>query len=918
MSKFGTTSSNLFNNKIDAKVPNWMSNLCEDADRYVNDKTVDIEFDNKIGAFAANKINQRENLDATPRDTVAGLNNQKLIIDSKIELAKFLNNKYYKTNVRIAGNTAYMDTIIDGVQANFTFEYNFVNGRVKQAATFIANESEYPFSKAGFQECLDDIKEGTLKKSQTKIASSREAYVINREEIIRRYNGSIREASDTINTYLNKGMIVGAGSNSYATYYNPDEIFPKMEKEIPFDKLGSFEYVKNTEHVATNEHKSANNLSIEASKILANIFNDYSITNIVRDNNELLVKATVLNNNGKKCDVNFNFDIKNEKVASLMLAEIDDKRMSVKDLLKYINNDNDLINKFLNNKSASKRIYNGTIISQRELKTQLARIISKDKIDDFVEGLIQLGALKHINNTTFASNYTIPDLLGMMSCETISDNEIDQIIEYSKKYNNNMNRVAQKDTGIRDMEEEVTEKSMLYSANNFISQHFRNYHPVKFASLNNKEANYTIKLFDETSGLSTNIDFKINFDGNKVVECKANINNSLVELNNVKTAFAKNEILNKYLQVTEGIKTDAPIIITCEDLTRRLQKISNITKNEVKQLIDNWENTNRLIKLNTNMYGSKYTIEQLISMSNIKPLSDEEISEKLLRGKLNKNLTLTASYIKNSDTRAMEEKWSTDRMVIHAKDEIGTMFKDFDIVDAELNNNGYSVVARLINPFNGSRIALKFNFNKNGEKLSKIASISNGIKTVNGNQIIELLNEKNEVIDTFNKFNGINKNSGKIVISSNNLKTKLVSVIDNNKYNDIINVLVENNIITPISKNNFVSECSLNDIVGYLQDNNLIDIKTASIKLSSYSDKSVVDLRGPKVYDTDNRTLEAPEKKLSPAMENTANKLRKIIISSLNNKKITNNKSNQLNDLLNSAKTPSDIEKVWSELKKYI
>ena len=94
VSKFGTTSSNLFNNKIDAKVPNWMSNLCEDADRYINDKTVDIEFDNKIGAFAANKINQRENLDATPRDTVAGLNNQKLMIDSKIELAKFLNNKY--------------------------------------------------------------------------------------------------------------------------------------------------------------------------------------------------------------------------------------------------------------------------------------------------------------------------------------------------------------------------------------------------------------------------------------------------------------------------------------------------------------------------------------------------------------------------------------------------------------------------------------------------------------------------------------------------------------------------------------------------------------------------------------------------------------------------------------------------------
>ena len=179
MSKFGTTSSNLFNNKIDANVPDWMTNLREDADKYVNNKTIDIEFDNNIGAFATNKINQRENLNAIPRDTIAGLNNQKLIIDSKIELAKFLNNKYYKTNVRTAGNTAYMDTTIDGIQANFTFEYNFIDGRIKQASTFIVNESEYPFSKAGFQECLNDIKEGTLKKSQTKIASSREAYVIN-------------------------------------------------------------------------------------------------------------------------------------------------------------------------------------------------------------------------------------------------------------------------------------------------------------------------------------------------------------------------------------------------------------------------------------------------------------------------------------------------------------------------------------------------------------------------------------------------------------------------------------------------------------------------------------------------------------------------------------------------------------------
>ena len=372
MSKFRTTSSHLFTNKIEANVPDWMLDLRDNITDYTNGKQgIDIQFGDKVGSFETQKINKRQDLDATPRDTIASSNDQRLAIKSKMELAKFLNNKYYKTAARIVNNTAYMDTIIDGVQANFVFEYNFEDGRIKQASTFLVNECEYPFSKAGLDECLTDIKNGTLKKSQSKIASSRETYVINREEIIRRYNGAIREASNQIEAYLKKGMIVGVGSNSYASYYNPDDIFPRMEKDIPLDRLGSFEYINNTEHIATNEHKSAKNLQIEASKILSNVFNDYVIVQATRDNNELLVNAIVLNDSGRRCKVSFNFDIKNEKVASLVLAEIDDKRMSIKDLLNYINNNNQMVNRFLSNKEASKRIYNGTIISHIDLKRQL-------------------------------------------------------------------------------------------------------------------------------------------------------------------------------------------------------------------------------------------------------------------------------------------------------------------------------------------------------------------------------------------------------------------------------------------------------------------------------------------------------------------------------------------------------------------
>lgn len=915
MSKFGTTSSHLFTNKIDANVPDWMLDLRDNVTQYTDNKqNIDIQFD-KVGAFETQKINERQNLNATPRDTIASLNNQKLTIESKMELAKFLNNKYYKTAARIVNNTAYLDTTIDGIQANFVFEYNFEDGRVKQASTFLVNETEYPFSKAGLEECLSDIKNGTLDKCKTKVASSREAYIINREEIIRRYNGSIREASNQIETYLQEGTIVGVGSNSYASYYDPDEIFPKMVKDIPNDRLGSFEYVNNTEHVATNEHKSAKNLQIEASKILSNVFNDFIITQATRDNNELLVNATVLSDNGKRCNVSFNFNIENEKVASLVLAEIDNKRMSVKDLLTYINSNNQVVNKFLANKEASKRIYNGTIISHIDLKRQLSELIPLNQVEDFIDSLVNMQKIAHINNTTYASKYTIAELLNMVNCESLTDEQINKRLEYSSQQTANMNRIAQADTGIRDMETVVNENTKLYSANNYISQHFKNYVPVKFTEASNT---YTIKLFDESTGLSTNIDFILDFDGNKIKDCKANINNKLVSLSNVKTAFAKNEILNKYLQVTSGKHENSSIIFTTEDLTRRLNKISNITKDEVNKVISQWESSNKLIKLNTNMYGSKYSIEQLISMSNIKPLSDDEIVARLMRGKQNKNLIVTSAYIKDSDTREMQDKWSANRMMLFAKDEISMMFKNFDIVDASLTDKGYTVTAKLINPFNGLKVALDFNFESNNSKLSKLASISNGTQTVSKNNIIKLLDVKDEIINQYNKFNGINKSSNKIVISNSNLKSKLASVIDIDNYNNIINHLVENNIITQIGTTDFASEYSVSDIVSYLKNNNMTNTENIYTRLASYNDKTVVDLRGPKVFDTDNRKIEKPEAKLSPDMINTANKIRKITQASLNNKKITNNKYNQIMSNLDTAKTPSDIENIWREIKRYI
>ena len=125
MGKFQTTNSALFNNNNSTIMPEWMQSFSNDL-QIKERQSLELNFDKK-GSFADVTNVTRPDCTATPRDVVASFNNDKAIIDSKIELAKFLKGKYYKTNAKIAGNSVVMNTTIDGIQANFVFEYKYIS-----------------------------------------------------------------------------------------------------------------------------------------------------------------------------------------------------------------------------------------------------------------------------------------------------------------------------------------------------------------------------------------------------------------------------------------------------------------------------------------------------------------------------------------------------------------------------------------------------------------------------------------------------------------------------------------------------------------------------------------------------------------------------------------------------------------------
>lgn len=1111
MGKFQTTNSALFNNNNQTIMPEWMQSFSNDLK--INEKQkLELNFDKK-GSFADITNVTRPDCTATPREVVANFNNNKAIIDSKIELAKFLKGKYYKTDAKVVGNSVIMNTIIDGIQANFVFEYKYENNKLSPSKTFNINESEYPFSYAGFVESLQDLKCGNLKKSKITVASSRQTYVINREEIVRRFNGHLREATESINEKLKDGIIVGAGSNTYATFYDPEELFPQLEKEKSEEKLPSFEYVDNTEHVATNEFKSAKNLSFSAGKLIAKVFADYIINSSERHNNKLVVKATVLNNlTGIRHNIDFNFDIINEKITQIANVNYNNKLLSIEDLLDSLNKRNNLVSDYLKTSTASKRIHKGGILTRKEIEAQLSTIVDKNKISDFINSWLDLNMITQVGSNVYSTDKTMPELLDIIVAETLSIDEKEKIKNYKKKFgsgmdfdrieqedtgvresdnielsiqqklamvnnelsrnftnyqivsfnedninamfinngvrhtikltakfnnrkldsikaliNNNevkienlvkafknnsllseylqkagannfstniiatesnllerlsqltndaqtilnnwkgkyltnigsnlyssrytfeellnmtnavllseedkqqilaakqhfgtaLERMEQEDTGIRDAENNVTNETLLYAANNYLSKHLSNYNPGHFVS-NGNTAKYSINLFDNSTGLSTNLTFTFKFDDNNVIECFANLNGKNITLNNIKTVFAMNESLSKYLQVHSGKKFNAPMVITKKDLLRKLSSITNASEDEIDSVISSWKKQGKITNLSSDMFASTTSLEQLIATSNIKPLSDKEIAMKLNKSRRDKLLNITSNHIKDNDTRRPEIEHSSEQMAIRARIAINSMFADFDILNAELDGDDYEITARIINPINGLKQALKFKFNTcEGKKLGEIETVSDGETTVNINNILSLLESKNKAVNKLSKMSGkcIRKNSQKNIILNSSLKSTLLNFTDMSTYYKIVNDLIESGIMYKLDNYTFASEYSFPDLIEYLSNGDKLDLVNAENRLKTYGSDTVVDTNGPIVMDSDNRIIEKPVQKLSPQMVATSEKIRKLIIKAKIDKKITDNKFNLLNNLLNECKTPNNIESVWRELKKYM
>ena len=516
-----TTSSSLFAKNTQNNIPNWIDDMNITQDNHFSQlDNVSLDFTKLASFMDAPKVS-RDGRDYNSRPIINTFQGNRAVLAAKTELARFLTGKHYTCQAYELRNGVKLEINISNVPATFTFQYNNQAGKLIHASTFtinvVNNDKEgtvsYPFSKAGLNECLDDLKHGRVKTADK--AKSYTAYTVTLDEVVKRFNGDARKAMDRVRELIASQDIIGVESNTFATVYAIDSLFPKMKKEGSIDNEPTFEFVNNREHVAVNPNSSAASLILDASKTLKDLFEDFRIYEYHRDNNELTVTADVLLNN-KNNRVNFKFGISHDQIDDIQYCEVSGRQLTLEKFLKE-NHSSNLLNTYIKRMGkTAKRITRGIILTKEKIRSSLQRIASSEIIDAIINNWEERELIIPLNSHTFSSPYSFTDLLNKVDTKLLTADELRQMQRYAQKYTNEIERLEQQDTGRRN------DKALIYSKSIRLANLYNKINPYlnQFTFVDSNEDVTKVKLINYSERGAEKLQIVATYKGNFCLSAK--------------------------------------------------------------------------------------------------------------------------------------------------------------------------------------------------------------------------------------------------------------------------------------------------------------------------------------------------------------------------------------------------------------
>jgi hypothetical protein len=551
------------------------------------------------------------------------------------------------------------------------------------------------------------------------------------------------------------------------------------------------------------------------------------------------------------------------------------------------------------------------IMTINQIYKKLSMIFSQEEISSIIENWIANSYIVNIGGETYVSDYTFEELLTMADNAVLSNEEVNRLITLKSYFGEKQSfkREAVGDTGVREPSEYVSNQTLINNVNEFLSTYFNSFeieeiNTNSISTEGNSSISYVIRVFNEDNGLSLRISLQFAFDNNTIKDCICSVNGENISIDELEKVFVVNESLNKYLTMFNGKKVKSSIIITKNSLKEKLSKIANVTDESLEDTLDLLVKNNKLKRIASDMYASDYSLEEIINLSNLKPLSDEEFLYKIKKAQNNKLLKLSKNYINDNDTRLMVDNWSAERIRTHICSKLNKYFKNYSVMNFDYNNNKYVVGVNATD--------------KDGINKSMMCYFD--VDKNHPNDIIEITNLDNENVELseFLQNNAPNVYNDKGIITRNQLQDNLIYIIDVDDLDDIIVDLFNEDILVPIENDKYIMNCTMSDVVGYLSKNKRTNLaKGKKNKLNGINRRNAIDTKIKQDIETDTRSIEQ-EEKLTLAGEKSKANLLNLAKDMYKNKKITLNKLNSINAQLNSAKSERELNVVNNELNKYL
>ena len=409
---FTTISGKLLTNNTQVEIPEWIDNI--DFTNTVQRPALDVSFDQKIIAqrHASATAANRENVTGYTRAVRSSFNDAQLRTAALTRLSAFLGGHRFKAvDVRVADNTVAVDVAIDHCPFTHTFSYTTSDGKLVTSGEFYTTVTSaetgeeyrrtYPFTTAGLEDSLTDAVDdvtGAVVVRQADGGSS----VMSRAEIVKRCNNMLAVAKEAINKYMSEGLIVAVDSNSYASIYDMNGLFPDKRPQVDLSGQRTADLADVKQSTGTvNEHKSTKRLAAEAANVLGRVYDLRQVTAAKRDGDKLLVDAVVAFN-GQRQVGQFTMDMNGETVGEVTAAKLHEGPAALASLGG-------------NSPDA------GYVYTLRAVREAADALLVNADVEAMVDTWCEQGLVERVNSKEITSTHTLPELFTSVNAHVLDE-----------------------------------------------------------------------------------------------------------------------------------------------------------------------------------------------------------------------------------------------------------------------------------------------------------------------------------------------------------------------------------------------------------------------------------------------------------------------------------------------------------------